>query len=96
MLVNVTLEYQRHYKTRANPRRKTAVRVLVSTERIVKTIWVTGLSTEGLADDVYKKDLLPGIFIIAGTKSYTTVNGAKRTVYLAKPVVSPPPDSSGK
>lgn len=47
-------------------------------------IWISGGKTEGLVDDQRIK--LIGAYKIIGTKSYTTVGGARATVFLVKPL----------
>lgn len=46
-------------------------------------VMVDGVSTTGVIDD--KLVSLPGLMRVAGTTSYTTVLGAKKTVYVLKP-----------
>lgn len=47
-------------------------------------IWIQGVSTKGVVDG--KVIDMPGVFEIAGTKRYATVDGSSRTVFIAKPV----------
>ena len=46
--------------------------------------WVAGVATDEAVDGGYY--LLDGLFEYAGTKQYTTVLGASRTVHVIRPV----------
>lgn len=47
-------------------------------------IWFKGIKTAGLVDD--KAVEMDGLFIISGTKKYTTVAGSTKTVFVLEPV----------
>lgn len=53
------------------------------TGRRGQTIWVEGISTEGLTDKSHPK--LEGVLYVAGTKDYVTILGSKKTVLHVKP-----------
>lgn len=63
---------------------KGSVYTVVKPDDHTETIWVSGYPTGGLADGQSVK--LEGVFRVSGTKTYTTVMGASRTVLTATPM----------
>jgi hypothetical protein len=54
---------------------------------IIKTIWLKGFKTSGRVDESEIDN--PPILIITGTRTYDTIMGTKRTVYVFEPLKIP-------
>jgi hypothetical protein len=67
--------------------RVTVLQVLGDEEAMIeawgKSLYLSGVDTSEWVGETTKQ--LPGIFIISGTKTYTTVMGSSKTVFEVKP-----------
>lgn len=69
MIVVITVDYRAHNPTRYTP--------------ITTNVWVKGLNTVGLVDN--SKLEYSGLLKATGTKTYTTVSGTGKTVFVLEP-----------